>query len=63
MEKTSADILWIITASALVFVMRAGFAMLEAGLVRSKNSINVTVKVLTDLGMALVVFWPFGFAP
>ena len=62
MEKSMVDILWIITASALVFVMRAGFAMLESGLVRSKNSINVTVKVLTDLGAALVVFWPFGFA-
>jgi Amt family ammonium transporter len=36
--------------------------MLESGLVRSKNSINVTVKVLTDLGVSLIVFWPFGFA-
>jgi Amt family ammonium transporter len=62
MEKSSADILWILTSSALVFVMRAGFAMLESGLVRSKNSINVTVKVLTDLGISLMVFWPFGFA-
>ena len=62
MDKSAADILWVLTASALVFVMRAGFAMLESGLVRSKNAINVTVKVITDLGVALMVFWPFGFA-
>ncbi len=61
MEKTSIDILWILTASALVFVMRAGFAMLESGIVRSKNSINVSVKVLSDLAISLVVFWPIGF--
>ncbi|MBI3394809.1 MAG: hypothetical protein HY042_03135, partial [Spirochaetia bacterium] len=61
MEKTQVDILWIIVASALVFIMRAGFAMLETGLTRSKNSINVAVKVLTDLGISLAAFWPFGF--
>lgn len=61
MQHTLIDILWVITASALVFVMRAGFAMLESGMVRSKNSINVSVKVLTDLGVSLLAFWPLGF--
>jgi Amt family ammonium transporter len=60
-QHSLLDILWIITASALVFVMRAGFAMLEAGMVRSKNSINISVKVLTDLGVSLTAFWPLGF--
>ncbi len=61
MHHTPADILWILIASALVFVMRVGFAMLESGLVRSKNSINVSAKVLTDLGVALLAFWVIGF--
>lgn len=61
MNHTPADILWILIASALVFVMRVGFAMLESGLVRSKNSINVSAKVLTDLGVALLAFWVVGF--
>ncbi|NNM53858.1 MAG: ammonium transporter [Spirochaetales bacterium] len=61
MHPTPVDVLWILIASALVFVMRLGFAMLESGLVRSKNSINVSAKVLTDLGVALIAFWVVGF--
>jgi len=37
---SNVDILWIVVASALVFLMRVGFAMLESGMTRSKNSIN-----------------------
>ncbi len=43
------DMLWILIATALVFLMQAGFACLEAGVTRSKNSINVAIKNLTDL--------------
>ncbi|MFP4376950.1 MAG: ammonium transporter [Spirochaetales bacterium] len=56
------DTLWVLTAGALVFFMQAGFAFLESGLTRSKNSINVAIKNLTDLGVSLVCFWLFGFA-
>jgi ammonium transporter len=62
MNKETIDILWIIVASGLVFVMQAGFAMLESGLTRSKNSINVAIKNLTDVGVSLFLYWLFGFA-
>lgn len=62
MEKSNLDILWIIVAAALVFLMQAGFACLESGLTRSKNSINVAVKNISDLGIAVMLFWAFGFA-
>ena len=42
--------------------MQPGFAMLESGLTRSKNSINVAVKNLTDLGISVLLYWAFGFA-
>lgn len=42
--------------------MQAGFACLESGLTRSKNSINVAVKNITDFGVAALLFWAFGFA-
>jgi Amt family ammonium transporter len=58
---TGLDSLWILVAAALVFVMRVGFAMLESGMVRSKNSINVATKVLTDLGVSLLAYWAVGF--
>ena len=35
---------------------------LETGLSRSKNSINVALKNISDFGIAVVVFWAFGFA-
>lgn len=56
------DTLWVIMAAALVFFMQAGFSMVESGLTRSKNSINVAIKNLTDLGVSLLLFWAVGFA-
>lgn len=42
--------------------MQAGFAFVESGLTRSKNSINVAIKNLTDLGISLLIYWAVGFA-
>ncbi len=56
------DHLWILTSAALVMSMQIGFCMLEAGLVRSKNSVNVAIKNLIDFCVATVLFWAFGFA-
>jgi len=61
MNKSLIDILWVIVASGLVFIMQAGFACLESGLTRSKNSINVAIKNITDLGVSVILFWLFGF--
>jgi Amt family ammonium transporter len=56
------DVLWILCASMLVFVMQAGFLCLESGLVRSKNSINVSAKNISDFTISSVIFWAVGFA-
>ena len=56
MEKSLVDILWILIASCLVFFMQAGFALVESGLTRSKNSINVAMKNLTDMGISMLIF-------
>ncbi|MDR2020839.1 MAG: ammonium transporter [Treponema sp.] len=61
MERTTLDYVWIVIGSALVFMMQAGFAMVESGLTRSKNSINVAIKNLTDYGISTMVFWIAGF--
>jgi ammonium transporter, Amt family len=44
MTLTGVDMLWVIIASTLVMSMQTGFCMLEAGLVRSKNTINVASR-------------------
>ncbi len=55
------DILWLVVATALVLLMQAGFLLLEAGLTRAKNYINVAVKNLADIGMAILLFWFVGY--
>jgi Amt family ammonium transporter len=55
------DFVWVLLAGALVFVMQVGFLLLEAGMVRSKNSINVAQKNFLDFMFAVVVFAAFGF--
>ena len=51
------DILWVVFASVLVFLMQAGFLCLEGGMTRSKNSINVAIKNLADFCLSTLVFW------
>ena len=53
---------WILLAAALVFLMEAGFAMLEAGFVRAKNSLNIIMKVFIDCCVGLLGYWSIGFA-
>jgi Amt family ammonium transporter len=54
--------LWVILAAVLVFFMQAGFAMVEAGLVRAKNAANVLMKNLLDFSSATLGYFFFGFA-
>ncbi len=55
------DLTWVIVSAALVFFMQAGFLMLESGLVRSKNSINVAIKNLTDYLLGSLCFFAVGY--
>ena len=55
------DIVWIITAGALVFFMQAGFALLEAGMVRSKNAVNVVMKNYMDVCFGSLAFFAIGY--
>ena len=57
-----ADILWMLGCAALVMFMQGGFCLLESGLSRAKNSINVAIKNLIDICVASGIYWAFGFA-
>ncbi|UTV99128.1 ammonium transporter [Marinomonas rhizomae] len=56
-----AEYYWLLVASALVFMMQAGFLCLESGRIRSKNSINVAAKNISDFIISTTLFWLFGF--
>jgi ammonium transporter len=52
---------FVLLSAALVFFMEAGFAMLEAGFVRAKNSLNIIMKVFIDCCSGLLGYWAVGF--
>ena len=59
--QAHADYLWTLVAAALVFFMQAGFALVEAGFTRAKNSINIMMKNLMDFSVGSLAFWAIGF--
>jgi Amt family ammonium transporter len=55
------DYVWTLVAAALVFFMQAGFACVEAGFTRAKNSVNIMMKNLMDFCFGSIAFWAIGF--
>jgi len=55
------DTIWTIITAMLVFFMQAGFAMVEGGLTRAKNTGNIMMKNLLDFCMGSLAFWLVGF--
>ena len=53
---------WFLMGAALVFWMQAGFAMVEAGFTRAKNTGNILMKNLMDFCIGTVVFILIAFA-
>ncbi len=53
---------WFLIGAALVFWMQAGFAMVEAGFTRAKNSGNIIMKNLMDFCIGTVMFILIGFS-
>ncbi len=52
---------WVLITAALVFFMQAGFALVEAGFTRSKNTTNILFKNLMDFCIGTIVFWLIGY--
>ncbi|MGE0776455.1 MAG: ammonium transporter [Sphingomonadaceae bacterium] len=61
-EKSAFDYGWLVIAGILVFAMQIGFLLLEAGTVRSKNSINVAMKNLADFFITTLCYAFIGFS-
>lgn len=55
------DTVWVLVTAFLVFWMQAGFALVETGLTRAKNTVNILMKNLLDFCFATVAFWVIGF--
>jgi len=61
MEILTINNVWMMTATFLVFIMHLGFASLESGLTRSKNSINILFKNVMIISIGILTYALVGF--
>jgi Amt family ammonium transporter len=61
-EQTFAiNTVWVALCAALIFFMEAGFALLEAGFIRAKNTMSIIAKVIIDITFGGIGFFIVGF--
>ncbi|NKE69317.1 ammonium transporter [Nitrospiraceae bacterium HYJII51-Mn-bac16s-1-B09] len=59
--KVALDTLWVVIAGMLVFFMNTGFAMVESGFCRSKNTVNILSKNFIVFAISTLAFWFIGW--
>jgi len=59
--QNNLNFVWTMVAAFLVFLMQAGFAMVEAGFTRAKNACNIMMKNMMDFSVGALAFWAVGF--
>ncbi|SEP58015.1 ammonium transporter [Virgibacillus subterraneus] len=60
--QLSVNLVWVMVAAFLVFFMHAGFAMVETGFTRAKNSLNILMKNFITISVAAILFYILGYA-
>ncbi len=58
----SINNLWVLIAAILVMFMQPGFAMVESGFTRKKNTANILMKNLMDFSIGALVYWIIGYS-
>lgn len=59
--KVGLDTMWVMITAFLVFFMNLGFAMVESGLCRVKNTVNILAKNFIVFAIASISFWIIGW--
>ena len=62
MRGKSVDTFWLLITGSLVFFMQLGFALVEAGSVRAKNTKNILLKNILDCCIGALIWWAWGQA-
>ncbi|TYP97044.1 ammonium transporter [Tenacibaculum adriaticum] len=60
--KGDMGMLWMLLAGILVFFMQAGFTLVESGMTRSKNAVNIAMKNLLDICVGSITYWFVGYS-
>jgi ammonium transporter, Amt family len=58
----SLNNVWVLIAAILVMFMQPGFAMVEAGFTRKKNTANILMKNLMDFSIGALIYWLIGYS-
>lgn len=58
----AVNTVWVIFAAALVFLMHAGFACVEAGFTQSKNTANIIMKNFMTIAIGTICYYIVGFS-
>ena len=61
LELFATNNAWMLVATFMVFIMHLGFAMLESGMTRSKNTVNILFKNLSIVSLAILTYALIGF--
>lgn len=59
--QNNLNFVWTLVAAFMVFIMQAGFAMVESGFTRAKNACNILMKNMMDFSVGAIAFWAVGF--
>ncbi len=59
--RSTLHLAWLGVCAILVFFMQAGFALVESGVARAKNAVNVVMKNFTDTGTSTLGYWLAGY--
>ncbi|MFS0752175.1 ammonium transporter [Oceanobacillus sp. 1P07AA] len=59
--ELSINLIWVMLGAFLVFFMHAGFAMVESGFTRSKNTLNILMKNFLTISVAAILFFIVGY--
>ena len=59
--QLNLNTVWILLSAVLVFFMQAGFALIESGMSRAKNAVNVMMKNYMDVCLGSILFWMVGY--
>ncbi len=59
--KVSIDTVWVLVTAFLVFFMNLGFGMVESGLCRAKNAVNILSKNFIVFAISSLAFWILGW--
>ncbi len=59
--RVGLDTVWVLVTAMLVFWMNAGFALVESGLCRAKNCVNILTKNFIVFAASTISFWVMGW--